>query len=129
MSAGNVLNVSRFVVVFDDELPDTLWKESAEGQRVLNAKGGPKVMLLSELEKEARARLSNGSCSPVNDGPVDPQSVYTIMYTSGTTGNPKGVMLTHYNVMSVLRELSFDALNLCNELNGTPLDTHSVVGF
>ena len=31
---------------------------------------------------------------------VKPEDVLTIIYTSGTTGNPKGVMLTHHNLVS-----------------------------
>jgi len=45
-----------------------------------------------------RAMLSNGvDCG---DRPVDPHSVVNIQYTSGTTGNPKGVQLTHFNVVN-----------------------------
>ena len=33
-------------------------------------------------------------------GRVDPDDVVTVMFTSGTTGRPKGVMLTHRNVGS-----------------------------
>ena len=31
---------------------------------------------------------------------LEPDNLATIMYTSGTTGNPKGVMLTHDNILS-----------------------------
>lgn len=36
---------------------------------------------------------------------VSPDDLATIVYTSGTTGVPKGAMITHGNIMSVLRSL------------------------
>nr|WP_320166542.1 long-chain fatty acid--CoA ligase [uncultured Methylophaga sp.] len=35
------------------------------------------------------------------DWQADPHQLATIIYTSGTTGKPKGVMLSHYNILSV----------------------------
>lgn len=38
--------------------------------------------------------------SEVKHFPSDPHSLATIIYTSGTSGRPKGVMLSHHNILS-----------------------------
>ena len=44
---------------------------------------------------------------------LDPHDVINMQYTSGTTGFPKGVMLTHYNVINDARMFG-ERMNLCS---------------
>lgn len=45
--------------------------------------------------------LNKDMSKPLIDWHAEPHQLATIIYTSGTTGKPKGVMLSHYNILSV----------------------------
>jgi long-chain acyl-CoA synthetase len=51
----------------------------------------------------AEVEGSGGEFDPAALEPVEPGDVLTLIYTSGTTGPPKGVQLSHHNVMSAAR--------------------------
>jgi long-chain acyl-CoA synthetase len=55
--------------------------------------------LLAQGAQEQRAVL------PPLKATVQPADLATIIYTSGTTGPPKGVMLTHHNILSNCRAM------------------------
>lgn len=60
---------------------------------------------------------------PYNDA-VEPDDLLTLIYTSGTTGKPKGVFLTHRNILSNVQaceHLVMDHLNLRKALSFLPL--------
>jgi long-chain acyl-CoA synthetase len=50
------------------------------------------------LLKTGKELISRGAPEPAPR--IDPQDVATVVYTSGTTGEPKGAMLTHANIAS-----------------------------
>jgi len=59
------------------------------------------VRRLDDLETLGRERIESG-CAEVDERTAGIQSedLFSLIYTSGTTGKPKGVMLTHANIMS-----------------------------
>jgi len=52
----------------------------------------PELLVLGEHGDDARLREISAS--------LDPHDVINMQYTSGTTGFPKGVMLTHHNILN-----------------------------
>ena len=65
------------------------------------------MLSLEEIERRGHARMTGewGAAREFQDGAraVAADSLATIIYTSGTTGEPKGVMLTHANLVANMR--------------------------
>jgi Long-chain acyl-CoA synthetases (AMP-forming) len=89
----------KFVIIIDGVLPET--KELCESV-------GLRAISLAQVESTG----DMASLSPVQSGkghqhtPPSGGDICTFCYTSGTTGNPKGALLTHHNMMSAIAGLS-----------------------
>jgi long-chain acyl-CoA synthetase len=69
-----------------------------------NARDGGSVLSLAEVSTRGHATLERDPTLPARHASkiaaVAPSDLATIIYTSGTTGEPKGVMLTHDNIVA-----------------------------
>src|SRR5690349_20189197 len=84
-----------FVVVIDATSPEDTDAGGAPAGSVMTlAELASRGREVEEREPGAFARHEETLAS------VQPDDLATIIYTSGTTGEPKGVMLTHHNIVS-----------------------------
>ncbi len=112
------------IVIFNDST--TLAKPST-----------PRIMHFAELS-------TLGGSAPDFDheaARATPDDLATIIYTSGTTGNPKGVMLTHHNVLSDLdgaigmlphideHDVALSFLPLCHAFEHIAMHLFMMMGF
>lgn len=53
---------------------------------------------------EVLATISDDAALETRVSEIDPEACAVIVYTSGTTGPPKGAMISHANILTILRE-------------------------
>ena len=89
--------IDRFRIVANTKVPKLVVKIGSVTMvdKTLASEFRIEIISIRELEEEGRK-------SPLQHKPPRRNDIATVCYTSGTTGKPKGVMLTHQNIVSNL---------------------------
>jgi len=85
---------------------DSLSKEQLDQAQ----QAGLRVVFLKDVEED-------GAKNPQPQIAPSPVDIYTIMYTSGTTGDPKGVILTHGNIIAELTGIKHHEHDIFTEVD------------
>jgi len=94
------LNFSRKIAI----VPEESWADDPDGDRLMEGpqRAGDDTGRVTEL---SQALLPCTGTEP--GGTLHPDSLAYIMYTSGSTGEPKGVCVTHRNVIRLVRDQNY----------------------
>jgi acyl-CoA synthetase (AMP-forming)/AMP-acid ligase II len=87
---------------------------------VIGSFGPSAAVKTTEVEHHDLEAIVSCDDPPAPACDIDPQSLASIIFTSGSTGEPKGVMLSHRNILA-----NVHAICRCQSL--TPKDIHLVV--
>ena len=71
---------------------------------------GKLIEILVVNSKELEKRVLSKSSTNLESKGTSKNLAY-VMYTSGTTGNPKGVMVTHTNIMRLIKNVNYIKIN------------------
>uniref|UniRef100_A0A8C8E0W7 Long-chain-fatty-acid--CoA ligase n=1 Tax=Oryzias sinensis TaxID=183150 RepID=A0A8C8E0W7_9TELE len=83
---------------------------------------------LKRLKSECTEMFSNSKINATQSTPPQPQDLAVVCFTSGTTGKPKGAMITHGNIASNTSSV-IKILEVLAHLNLSTVLVHSSVGF
>jgi long-chain acyl-CoA synthetase len=92
---NTIIILERNIIVRHDHRPDGRGKALVDKDRKRNHHKN--FLSYDELREHGISRLDQGNVMFYENSVED---IASILYTSGTTGSPKGVMLTHTNIMS-----------------------------
>ncbi|CAK9300538.1 unnamed protein product [Gordionus sp. m RMFG-2023] len=95
------------VLVEDLDHPSNETEKDALMEDIQNSQNTIKIVSWKDFEEDGRKNPK----TPVSPKPDD---LCSVCYTSGTTGNPKGVMLTHKNLLSMCAGLICHFDNMLN---------------
>ena len=91
-------------------------------ERIRPLLGETKVEHVVEVRTPEWVDIVNGDDPPLPDVTIDPEDDATIMYTSGTTGRPKGATHTHRNFGNFLMQGVYRAAMAAADAPAPPAD-------
>ena len=92
-------------------------------------KGIARPIEVVEVDPDAEVICGEADADRSGGNPVSPSDLALLMYTSGTTGTPKGVMLTHANLAANARIISAEHRLGCGDRVTAVLPLYHINAF